>query len=108
MTTTAARLQQSAEPGEVLLAPRAMRILRGAAVVEPVRDRRLEAWRLLGIDPSASLIARDLDVRMAGREGELTRLRTYFSRAVRQNRLHRMIVFGEAGIGKSRLSRAFT
>ena len=108
VTTTAARLQQRAEPGEVLLAPRAMRILRGAAVVEPVRDGRLEAWRLLGIDPSASLIARDLDVRMAGREGELTRLRTYFSRAVRQNRLHRMIVLGEAGIGKSRVSRAFT
>lgn len=107
VTTIAARLQQSAEPGEVLLAARAMRILRGAAAVERVRDGRREAWRLLGVDPSASLIPRDLDVRMAGREGELTRLRTYFSRTVRQERLHRMIVLGEAGIGKSRLARAF-
>ncbi len=107
VTTTAARLQQGADPGEVLLGPRVRKALRGVVVVEAVRGRDLEGWRLLGVDPSASLIARDLDVRMVGREGELTRLRTVLSRAVRQHTAHRMVVIGEAGIGKSRLSRAF-
>jgi hypothetical protein len=45
---------------------------------------------------------------MVGREAELTRLRTSFGRMVRQGTPHRMTVLGEAGIGKSRLSRAFS
>src|SRR5438045_3760523 len=56
--------------------------------------------------PSAPC-ARRLDVPMAGRGPELTRIRAAYSSAARTNTPHRLTLLGEAGIGKSRLSRAF-
>jgi len=104
----AARLQQGAQPGEVLIGPQAMKVVRGAAVVERALElAHTTAWRLVDVDPEATLISRDLHTQMIGREAELTRLRTSFGRMVRRGTPHRMTVLGEAGIGKSRLSRAF-
>jgi DNA-binding SARP family transcriptional activator/tetratricopeptide (TPR) repeat protein len=106
--SVAARLQQGAQPGEVLIGPQAMKVVRGAAVVEQARElANITAWRLVDVDPGAQLISRDLQAQMVGREAELTRLRTSFGRMVRRGTPHRMTVLGEAGIGKSRLSRAF-
>jgi DNA-binding SARP family transcriptional activator len=106
--SVAARLQQGARPGEVLIGPQAMKVLRGAAVVERAGElANTTAWRLVAVDPEAQLISRDLRAQMVGREAELTRLRTSFGRMVRRGTPQRMTVLGEAGIGKSRLSRAF-
>lgn len=106
--SVAARLQQGAQPGEVLIGPQAMKVVRGAAVVERARELAgTTAWRLVDVAPEAKLISRDLHAHMVGREAELTRLRTLFGRTVRRGTPHRMTVLGEAGIGKSRLSRAF-
>jgi DNA-binding SARP family transcriptional activator len=106
--SVAARLQQAAQPREVLIGPQAMKVVRGAVVVERARElANMTAWCLVDVDPGARLISRDLQAQMVGREAELTRLRTSFGRMVRQGTPHRMTVLGEAGIGKSRLSQAF-
>jgi DNA-binding SARP family transcriptional activator len=108
VVSVAARLQQAAQPGEVLIGPQAMKVARGAVIVELARDlAHPQAWRLVDVDPGAKLISDDLQAPMIGREAELTRLRTFFGRSVRHGKPHRMTVLGEAGIGKSRLSRAF-
>ena len=108
VVSLAARLQQGARPGEVLVGPQALKVLRGAVVVERARERALPtAWRLVAVDPGARLISGDLRAQLVGREAELTRLRTSFGRSVRRGSPQRMTVLGEAGIGKSRLARAF-
>ena len=108
VVSVAARLQQGAQPGEVLIGPQAMKVVRGAVVVERAREiGHPTAWRLVDVDPRAKLISGDLHAPMIGREAELTGLRTFFGRMVRRGTPHRMTVLGEAGIGKSRLSRAF-
>jgi len=104
----ASRLQQAARPGEVLIGPQAMMLVRGAAVVERVREPAAPAaWRLLHVDAGARLIPRHLRAQMVGRENEVTRLRTAFGRVARRRTPQRMTVLGEAGIGKTRLARAF-
>jgi DNA-binding SARP family transcriptional activator len=104
----ASRLQQAARPGEVLIGPQAMMLVRGAAVVERVREPGAPAaWRLLHVDAGARLIPRHLRAQMVGREDEVTRLRTAFGRVARRRTPQRMTVLGEAGIGKTRLARAF-
>ena len=44
---------------------------------------------------------------LVGRELELAQLRQAYARAVRERRCHLVTVFGQAGIGKSRLSQEF-
>jgi DNA-binding SARP family transcriptional activator len=106
--TIAARLQQAAGRGDVLIGPTAMRLVQGSAVVAPVRDPDLAAWHLLEVGPDATLLARHFDTPTVGRVQELSRLRTTFSRTARDAAASRLTVIGEAGIGKSRLSRDFS
>ena len=106
--TVAARLQQAARQTDVLIGPATMRLVHGSAVVAPVGDSQLVAWRLLEVNPDATFLPRHLHAPMVGRTRELTHLRTAFSSAVRRGEASRLTVIGEAGIGKSRLSRAFT
>ncbi len=48
---------------------------------------------------------RRFDTPLVGRDGELTQLRQAFERAVRERRAQLFTVFGEAGIGKTRLAQ---
>ncbi len=109
----AARLQQLAAPGEVLLGPLAYRLtghcleaedrgvvdLKGLGPALPVR-------RFLRIVDSAE---RPQSVRASfvGREEELELLHTTFARTVRDRRAHLFTIYGEPGVGKSRLGREF-
>jgi class 3 adenylate cyclase/tetratricopeptide (TPR) repeat protein len=109
----AARLQQAARPGEILVGPTAYRLAAGSLVVEdagPLElkglDGPLRAWRVME--------ALDRPVRPAGpraplvgREAELELLANTFSRTVRDERAHLFTIFGEPGVGKSRLAREF-
>jgi class 3 adenylate cyclase/tetratricopeptide (TPR) repeat protein len=109
----AARLQQAARPGEILVGPTAYRLAAGSLVVEdagPLElkgvDGPLRAWRVME--------ALDRPVRPAGpraplvgREAELELLANTFARTVRDERAHLFTIFGEPGIGKSRLAREF-
>ena len=103
--TLAARLQQAAADGDVLVGPATQRLVRGAAVLKAAEP--LDAWRVLDVVTEAPAVDRRLDAPMVGRVAELTRLRTAFAAAARTSTANRLTVLGDAGIGKSRLSRAF-
>ena len=103
--TLAARLQQTASEGEVLVGPSLQRLVRGAAVLMPAESE--ESWRVLEIVAGGQPFDARLDVPMVGRAAELTRVRAAYSSAARTTTPHLLTLLGEAGIGKSRLSRAF-
>jgi len=109
----AARLQQVARPGEILVGPTAYRLASGTLVVEDAGPLELKgmngplrAWRIMdALDgparqsgPRAPLV---------GRDTELELLENTFARTVRDGRAHLFTIFGEPGIGKSRLAREF-
>jgi class 3 adenylate cyclase/tetratricopeptide (TPR) repeat protein len=109
----AARLQQSAEPGEVLMGPTAHGLTVGAVVAEPLGDRALKGlpdampvWRVICAETRAG---RRLSVAApyVGREEELQLLENAYARVVRDRRAQLVTIFGEPGIGKSRLAREF-
>ena len=108
----AARLQQAAEPGHILVGPAALRLTTGRIQVEPVGPLELrglatvEAWRVLG-EVDAAAPPRSLSAPLVGRESELELLELTFERASRDRRAHLFTVYGDAGIGKSRLAREF-
>jgi DNA-binding SARP family transcriptional activator/tetratricopeptide (TPR) repeat protein len=101
----AARLQHSAAHGDILVGPSTRRLVRGAAVLKAAGAD--DAWRVLQVMTDAPPIDRRLDPPMVGRAADLTRLRTAFASAARTKSPDRLTVLGDAGIGKSRLSRAF-
>lgn len=108
----AARLQQTAAPGEVLIGPTAHRLAAGV-VTEPVEERELKGFPG-GLDVRRVVCAerpagRPLNVvaPYVGREEELALLENAFARAVRDRRAQLVTIFGDPGIGKSRLAREF-
>jgi tetratricopeptide (TPR) repeat protein len=110
----AARLQQAAAPGEVLIGERTWRLVRDAAMVEPVPPLELKgksgpvaAFRLLGVRPDVPGQARHLDAPMVGRDAELGLLVGAMQDAVATRGCHLAVVAGAAGVGKSRLVKEF-
>src|SRR5512132_2187721 len=108
----AARLQQYAPEGAILIGPSVRRLANGRVVAEPADPvpiggavDPLRSWKLLDIasQPQRALAAAPF----VGREIELQLLENTFARAVRDNRAHLVTVFGEPGIGKSRLVYEF-
>jgi class 3 adenylate cyclase/tetratricopeptide (TPR) repeat protein len=105
----AARLEQAAEPGEVLIGVETRRLVRDAVRVTPVqvtakgKPDPVDAFRLVDVDLEAAAIARRLDTPLIGRRGELDQLRQAFARVVREQRCHLFTLLGAAGVGKSRL-----
>jgi len=108
----AARLQQAAAPGEIVLGPTVRRLTAGTVEVEdagPVelkgRADALWTWRALRpVDAPPPVAA----AWFVGRDEELELLQNALARASRDRRVHLATVFGEPGIGKSRLVREFT
>ena len=105
----AARLEQAAGPGDVLIGPETQRLVRDAVRVEPVsvqakgKSAPLAAHRLLEVDLEAEAIARSFGTTLVGRSFELDQLHQAFGRAVREQRCHLFTLLGPAGVGKSRL-----
>jgi hypothetical protein len=106
----AARLEQAAAPGEVLvgaatwaLVSHAARGERVAPVAAKGKREPVAAWRLDGVDPTALGQRRRLDLPMIGREAELDLLRWTLDRTDQTARPHLVTVLGQPGIGKSRL-----
>ncbi len=109
----AARLQQAAMPGEILVGPTAYRLAAGSLVVEDAgplelkgMDVPLRAWRVVDMldGPGRSLGPR---APLVGRESELELLENTFGRSLRDRRAHLFTIYGEPGVGKSRLAREF-
>jgi class 3 adenylate cyclase len=109
----AARLEQSAVPGNVLLGKTTANLVRDAVTTEPLelslrgKPKPVTAYRLMTLDAAATGVARHLDRPMVGRKRELDRLAADFSdaAAARTSRLFTLI--GPAGVGKSRLVADF-
>ncbi|MDX6511820.1 MAG: hypothetical protein QOE36_1324, partial [Gaiellaceae bacterium] len=110
----AARLEQAASPGEVLLGEETFRLARASVDAEPVEPLTLKgkaepvnAFRLVAVLPEGPAMARRLDASMVGRERELDRLQDAFSQALRDRSCQLFTLLGAAGVGKSRLAHAF-
>ena len=108
----AARLEQAAEPGEILIGQDTLRLLRDGVTVEATAPLELKgkaeafaAYRLLTVDTGVP--ARRLGVPMVGRERQLKLLRDAFESAVSESSCHLFTVLGAAGVGKSRLVSEF-
>jgi class 3 adenylate cyclase len=106
----AARLEQGAAPGEIVLGAETLRLVRDAVEVEALEPLELKgksepvaAYRLLTLDRSAPGIARHLDAQLVGRERELRLLREAWERVVGESGCHLFTLLGAAGVGKSRL-----
>jgi class 3 adenylate cyclase/predicted ATPase len=109
----AARLEQAAAPGDVLLGEETLGLARDAVEVEPVEPLVLKgkaepvaAYRLLAVRAGEGF-ARRSDAPMVGRDTELRRLRDAFDQARRDRSCQLFTVLGTAGVGKSRLSAEF-
>jgi class 3 adenylate cyclase/tetratricopeptide (TPR) repeat protein len=110
----AARLEQAAEPGTVLIGEETFRLVRDAVVAEPIaplevkgKAEPLAAFRLNEVAAGAAGFARRLDSPMVGRERELTRLRQAFEAAVADRSCQLFTILGTPGVGKSRLVEEF-
>ncbi len=109
----AARLEQAAPSGHVLIGPATYRLVRDAVEVEPVEPLRLkgkaeliQAYRVLEVTP-ADGVGRRTDTPMVGRSGELSTLLQAFSRVAQTGAPELVTVMAPAGMGKSRLLYEF-
>jgi class 3 adenylate cyclase/tetratricopeptide (TPR) repeat protein len=107
----AARLEQAAPPGEILIGEATYRLVRDAAVAEPTDLGRLRGkteevgtYRLVEIQHGDVRIPRALRSPMVGRGGELTLLEQAFELSRSENGCYLFTVLGSAGVGKSRLT----
>ena len=110
----AARLEQAAAPGEILIGAPTMSLVRDAVVAVPVESLTLKgkthevpAFRLVGVAHDGLGVARRLDTPMVGREQELDALHNAFARAIRDRSCVVATILGTAGVGKSRLTHEF-
>jgi class 3 adenylate cyclase/tetratricopeptide (TPR) repeat protein len=105
----AARLEQAAAPGEVLIGAGTVRLVRDAIEADPIEPLALKgksepvpAYRLVAVSGEGP--ARQLDAPMVGREQELGALLAAWERAHQDMRCEIVTVLGPPGIGKTRLS----
>jgi class 3 adenylate cyclase/tetratricopeptide (TPR) repeat protein len=108
----AARLQQAAAPNTILIGPAAHRLTLGCFDVEdegPIEARGIEqpVWTYRVLGATRTEATRQFSAPLVGREAELELLRNTYSRAVRDRRSHLFTIFGDPGVGKSRLAREF-
>ena len=109
----AARLEQAADAGEVLIGAETQRLVRDAVEVEPVeisakgKPDPVSAFRLVAVDPDAQAITRRLDAPLIGRRRELALLQDALARAAEERSCHLFTLLGPAGVGKSRLVEEF-
>src|SRR5215210_3306433 len=108
----AARLEQAARPGEVLIGKTTYQLVRDAVVAEAAsaveakgKSQPLAAWSLVGMRLDVPAFARRIDTPFVGRRPELEELRSAFQAAVRESSCRLATIVGPPGIGKSRLAR---
>jgi class 3 adenylate cyclase/tetratricopeptide (TPR) repeat protein len=110
----AARLEQVAAPGDVLIGAQTRLLVRDAvrlSELEPLelkgKSEPVEAYRLLEVLADAEPVARRLDRPMVGRERERERLWRDYDDAVAHRACRLFTLLGAAGVGKSRLVADF-
>ncbi len=109
----AARLEQVAAPGEIVLGEETLRALRSSSVsVEPLqpldlkgKEKLVTAYRLLALAGTATVDAHD--AAFVGRTHELRLLRDAFAHSAEQQSCTLFTLLGTAGVGKTRLVAEF-
>ncbi len=106
----AARLEEAAAAGEIVVGQVTGRLVDHAAELESlgeiaIKGRRepVSAYRLVALSAVAPAFETRLDASLVGRERELTALREQLKLAVADGSLHASVVLGPPGVGKSRL-----
>jgi class 3 adenylate cyclase/tetratricopeptide (TPR) repeat protein len=110
----AARLEQSAQPGEILISATTHALVRDAVDVKPLEALELKgksepvlAYRLVAVRSGVAGRERHLESPMVGRERQLRMLLETFDASVTERACHLFTVLGSPGVGKSRLVREF-
>ncbi|MDP9296226.1 MAG: AAA family ATPase [Actinomycetota bacterium] len=110
----AARLETNAEPGQVVVSERTARSVRGfhfediGGLELKGKSAPVHALRLTGERPEVpERGVPGLRAPMVGRDTELEFLQTVYRRVVDEKRPNLVTVYGDAGVGKSRLSSEF-
>jgi hypothetical protein len=106
----AARLQQEAHAGEVLISESTQRLVRDHMMLAPVgvfslkgRSEKVAAYRVVSLERPASAAA----IPFVGRDEELRRLAAVYEAAVSEPRARLGVILGSPGLGKSRLLGEF-
>jgi class 3 adenylate cyclase len=114
VVNTAARLQQHAPIGEIVVGEETYRATRGEIEYEPVeavtakgKAAPIEAWRAIGA-ASATGERHMSSTPFVGRSREVDLLDATWERVERERRPHLITVLGPPGVGKSRLIAEFT
>jgi class 3 adenylate cyclase len=112
--TVAARLERAAEPGQLLIGPAAHRLTLGRVEAEDVGPvelkglgREIWTWRVVGAGGGETR-PHALQAPLVGRDAELDLLQNTYDRALRDRRAHLFTIYGEPGVGKSRLAHEFS
>ncbi len=110
----AARLEQAAASGEILIGDATLLLVREAVEVEAIdplelrgKAEAVSAYRLLSVRAGVGTVTRNLEAPMVGRGDELDVLRRAWGRATHERSCHLFTVLGPAGVGKSRLAAEF-
>ncbi|MGI8521593.1 MAG: ATP-binding protein, partial [Actinomycetota bacterium] len=110
----AARLEQAASPGEILIGAPTYRLTRDAVDAKAIapltlrgKSQELEVFRLIAVHPTTAMLSRRVDSPLVGRRHELMLLTESFGRSVRERSCHLFTMLGTAGVGKSRLAAEF-
>jgi class 3 adenylate cyclase/tetratricopeptide (TPR) repeat protein len=108
----AARLQQAAQPGEILLGRETHRLVADRIRAGPLESFSLKGkseavptWRLDEVRAGAEFIFRRLDSPLVGREQERDFLRDAYRTVIEDQSCRLVTVLGAAGVGKSRLAQ---
>jgi class 3 adenylate cyclase/tetratricopeptide (TPR) repeat protein len=103
----AARLQQAAQPDEILVGETTLALVRGAVESEPVgpievkgKSEPVVAHRLAAVHEAPE---RSHESRFVGREREVALISDAWQRALAEKRCELVTIIGDAGVGKSRL-----
>ncbi len=111
----AARLQQTAAPGEIVVGEIVARLIDHAARLEPLgeldvktRKAPIRMFRLAELTPLTTAFETRADAPLVGRKRELAALRKVLKRAVDDKAVRATVVVGPPGVGKSRLAAELT
>src|SRR4051794_4508876 len=106
----AARLQQAAGPGQILVGQRAARACRRARLEQgpAIEAKGITEGLPTHVATGAAEAEPEQVTRLVGREEDLELLSLVYRRAVRERIPELVTVTGEAGIGKSRLAAELT
>ena len=110
----AARLEQAAAPGEIVIGPQTWRMVRHAVSAEPLeplvlkgKSQPVTAYRLLQVRSDMDLRARPRQAPLVGRASQLRMLGEAYANVVAGRSCGLFTVLGMAGVGKSRLAAEF-